>query len=637
MLNIPDSIKGLYMTDGRTDIRKNFRVTFPNGELPDITNESIVQETVRFSESIMSQNTFRFGLAEAPQIEFECVGIPNMLGMTIACWHEIETTSLTAAQIAEIQAGTWDGSLVLAADSDLGYEYFRLPLGVFTVESCPRSHGAMAHRQVKATGRAVGANAEALDPVTQWKLAQWYPSKSWGINWDFIAPSIYGPAWEGVAPHYTATAKASAKTTAGSFRATCEIRIPGWKYDAKIFLSTVYAVAQEASRPDDNLTDVIRITRPAGFTKQALGAGLSGRLTQTAFADIATAHSDIDWESATTETGEPLGDEAACVNYLTNEIIAAMDFRPYLAPDPIVVTTYDDEDLYCRFGDNFGGFDEAVNISVPDGVSNAVYVPYGISSFSISLSYRSTPTAAFITETYQCTETTISNVVPQFYTLVSTDTGIGFPDLPLSTTLELKVGNTKYFGYTNSFSFKKLLTSFLELQGRFGKVRRDGVIEIYDLAQGAAEHLTQSDIQELWWDESNIEPVGSVKVKYKIEGSDEEQSAVIAIGPGASTYDMTDSYILTKWATTLSAIRTTLRGRFAQSVTALTWTPMDATVRGLPYVEAGDWVEMETGAEDIPVVGFPYLDREIGGIQSLVDNVSCASGDVTNVEVEDDA
>lgn len=108
MLNIPDSIKALFKQDG---VYKNFRAHFPGGQLPDITNDDIVQESVKFTESICSQDVFKFGLTEASTIEFETVGVGNMYGMDIECSVEIDGTSLSAAQIADIEAGTWDGEI----------------------------------------------------------------------------------------------------------------------------------------------------------------------------------------------------------------------------------------------------------------------------------------------------------------------------------------------------------------------------------------------------------------------------------------------------------------------------------------------------------------------------------------------
>ena len=168
MLNIPGSVKALFMTDG---VRKNFRAHFPNGELPDITNEDLVRESVSFTESMCSQDVFRFGLSEASVVEFETVGIGNMYGCIIECAYEIDTSSLSAADLTAIQNDPGDGTLVLAASSDLGYGFYRVPLGVFRVESCPRNHEAMTHRQVTAYGfpntSSIGLSPAQMQIVSQ--------------------------------------------------------------------------------------------------------------------------------------------------------------------------------------------------------------------------------------------------------------------------------------------------------------------------------------------------------------------------------------------------------------------------------------------------------------------------------------
>lgn len=173
MLNIPESVKALFMTDGA---RKNFRAHFPNGELPDITNEDLVRESVRFTESMCSQDVFRFGLSETSVVEFETVGVPNMYGMVIECAFEVDTSSLSAADISAIQSDPGDGTLVLAASSDLGYGFYRVPLGVFRVESCPRNHEAMTHRQVTAYGfpntSSIGLSPVQMGLVSQLKQYQ---------------------------------------------------------------------------------------------------------------------------------------------------------------------------------------------------------------------------------------------------------------------------------------------------------------------------------------------------------------------------------------------------------------------------------------------------------------------------------
>lgn len=166
MLNIPESIKTLFKTDG---VFKNFRVHFPNGEHTDLTNSDIVSESVKFTESICSKEVFQFGLSERPTIEFECVNVPNIYGVTIECGIEIDTSSLTASEIADIQSGTYDGTLVLQVNSDVGFGYYHIPYGVFIVQSCPRSHGAMYRRRVTAYGKDYNSTIQ-LSELTQKKL-----------------------------------------------------------------------------------------------------------------------------------------------------------------------------------------------------------------------------------------------------------------------------------------------------------------------------------------------------------------------------------------------------------------------------------------------------------------------------------
>lgn len=66
MINVPERIKAIFKQDG---IRKNFRVHFPNGEHPDLTNEHIDEESVTMTESLASRG-FEFGMCEASTIEF---------------------------------------------------------------------------------------------------------------------------------------------------------------------------------------------------------------------------------------------------------------------------------------------------------------------------------------------------------------------------------------------------------------------------------------------------------------------------------------------------------------------------------------------------------------------------------------
>lgn len=187
MLNIPVEIQELIKTDG---VKKNFRVHFPNGERADITNENIVSESVSFTESVCSSDIFRFGGAEASEIQFEMVGIENIIGMMIEC-------SMEYAVPANMQA-TYG-------------EWYSVLYGTFTVTSCPRNHEDMTHRKVQAVSRTSITNDELMPQVEQDKLGLKHFNKNdYEPNVKYLMGSV-----NGITDEYTTTFVADQDTTLG--------------------------------------------------------------------------------------------------------------------------------------------------------------------------------------------------------------------------------------------------------------------------------------------------------------------------------------------------------------------------------------------------------------------------------------
>lgn len=94
MLNIPEEVKALFKT---SDVKKNIRISFPNGERADITNENLIAESLSFTESVCSQESLKFGLIESPVLEFETAGIENIKGKEIEVEIDIDTTTVPEA------------------------------------------------------------------------------------------------------------------------------------------------------------------------------------------------------------------------------------------------------------------------------------------------------------------------------------------------------------------------------------------------------------------------------------------------------------------------------------------------------------------------------------------------------------
>ena len=164
MLNLHPIIELLF-----SSAKKNFRVTFPNGGT-DIKNDQIVSESVKMSEGVCSENVFRFGAMERSSIEFDAVGISDITGQTIACYLELDCSSLSAAELNAVDDAQYDGELVRSASSDLGYPFYRIPYGGYIVQSADRAQGSHDRRHVSAMSRAPWA----WSPVERARLDTWY-------------------------------------------------------------------------------------------------------------------------------------------------------------------------------------------------------------------------------------------------------------------------------------------------------------------------------------------------------------------------------------------------------------------------------------------------------------------------------
>lgn len=176
MLNIPEPIKELFKRD---NVLKNLRVTFPNGEHDDITNDQIIKESMSFTESLATGAPVVFGLCEASVISFECVGVDNINGMQIFVYIEIDISSLTAAQKAQ-----WGQT-----SEDVPFTFYPVPLGLFVVDECAREAN-MNIRQVTAYSpyfydiNDVTAFSK-MNPYDQKKavFANWGTNKQIGVDY----------------------------------------------------------------------------------------------------------------------------------------------------------------------------------------------------------------------------------------------------------------------------------------------------------------------------------------------------------------------------------------------------------------------------------------------------------------------
>lgn len=604
MLNIPSSVKALFQADG---VHKNFRVHFPNGEMADITNDNVVQESVKFTESLCSQSTFKFGLAEASVLEFETVGVGNMYGMTIAASIEIDCSSLSAADKAAIAAGTWDGTW------DGVNSVFSFPIGTFRVDSCPRDHQSMAHRQVTAYGML-----KSYNPYDSEKLNVLVPEKTYTPNayYEMLALLGYNNKAGILSLGFTETATTEWRPRSGGVYISYEKNTTlkdshGNSVLYSSYIDFYYAVYPTTGSPT-----------PLTFsdTDRLYAIDLHGENYNTTLKNAATALSqeDIDLSASGYDSWDALAQDI---------------FTQDLAGVPMVYPGF----LYEL---NTG----STSINKPAGTicrimssNDAIYPHMGNSQTDsntpLTIGRFFLPSSIIIHDNnaQSIYSRTITHGTVTAYVPSST-----VPALPLSiaetATKKLTKQATTYDAYQHggSIDASKFAEGFLEIDALFALLSRTGRLEFVRLDNSSPMSISPSDYSEMWWDEFDVDPIGTVKITYKNkddDGNETDTGADITVGAGASVYDMTSNEVLKNIkSVTLANVTAMVNTHFAPYIGSVGFTPFELTMQGWPWLETGDALEIT--AEDGTVVESYALRVEMSGIQHLQAVITAEGGEI---------
>lgn len=613
MLNIPDSVKALYKQDG---VRKNFRAHFPGGELPDITNDNIVQESVKFTESICSQDVFKFGLTEASVIEFETVGVANMYGMMIECSSEIDCSSLSDAEIAEIEAGTWDGEFVPLADSDLGYAFFRVPYGVFRVESCPRDHQAMAHRRVTAYGDVESLTKNKFE---EQKTQLFFPYSTYAPNLEHLFYANLASVIDIDLRDYGYERESSTLRFFNPTRFKVLTLRDGTtkQFYFRFEMSVLTVDYVDALDPD-------RI-----FSFDVKGNDFDAVITEAA---AALDDCDIDYEASGYESANDLL-SAQSVYESTNQALPAyiQDMFHFTANYISVKRTNDATEQTAAYG--FIDFSQGAK-AFYGGFSKESYKKGFRVFFSAPVDFRIYTLAPVsgteVTHFYHSYERC------SLYSYQKNDTVL--PALNFENTLKSplrqpsKFSSKKYTGYSfsNAYSFKDIMNSCLELLALFACSSRTSSGIIKRISNSSHVSITPGEYSQMWFDEYDVEAIGTIRYSYTDEAG-EEQIVDYKFGEGASIYDMTDNAVLKAMdGASQEVIESMLDTLFIPHLAPINFTPIDLEMKGLPYIEAGD--ALAVTAQDGTVCNSYALRRELDGVQSLTDQIDSESGLIIDSE-----
>lgn len=196
-----------------------------------------------------------------------------------------------------------------------------------------------------------------------------------------------------------------------------------------------------------------------------------------------------------------------------------------------------------------------------------------------------------------------------------------------------------------SVTLRNILESMYELKGKFGRINREtGEVEDISLnngalypmeslfprsglyPRGAAGTATNEIIENAWFSENDDKKIGTLTINYLTEKDGKSEKAVYTkrFDESASgRYEVKGNWILDNITMTEEEIDE-IANEMIEEIRGVEITAFSATMIGLPYIEAGDMIEIADGNERRKCYIF---ERTITGIQGMEDEMSALGGD----------
>lgn len=591
MLNIPEVIKELFLQDG---VRKNFRVHFPNGERADLVNKDIIEESVKFTESTCSQQTLRFGLTEASVIEFECVGVGNIAGMTIECGIEIDVSSLSRE----------DREAYGTRTDDVSFPFYAVPYGVFVVDKCPRQ-ADMKRRKVTAYTEYDVDYYASIDGTYKNMAIKLTPSQYREImstrddDMTEMARKTTGVnslLWNSTDNRnlYLSVANYAVMGAAGG---SAELPIPT---NAPTIVKCFFQPDPLDERADE-LFRIANASRISGDYLYYFGQRQYANMNEGAFNEYGGIRPFIRVRAGF--SGE---DHYRAVF----SIIIKNGERVVIDPKSIVRAYGSGGELQYMY----------ITVIVPVEWYGADYAYWILTNYAGGNDTYKTITNWPLAESH-----TRGGEVRAIYKTMTTGDQ-GEPDISIESTQKISYpGGGIYYNYENAISPTDAANGVLEMEGTFGNIQRSGALAFKALDGVNRYKLELERIASLWFEEYITRKIGTVVYPY-IDENDEQVIGELYINDAPGVYDMSGNRVLQTLADKSQAgVEEAILRMFPTNVENAFYKPINLEIKGLPWLEDGDAIRIET--EDGEVVDSYIMRHTISGVQHLVDDIE-AQGEV---------
>ena len=614
MLNIPDTVKTLYKRD---DVQKLIQIYFPNGERDRVANNLLLTDCVKLTESICSEEYLTFGLAENSVIEFDAVDLGDWTGAVINVFLEISLTSLSAAQIAAIEAGTWDGTVQTWGSS----KYFRLQLGQFIVDSCPKNQKWPIKRHFKAF--SLGRFDE---PNTFEKTKLALPLFAEGYTYQpFVGPLVMSQLAydnekilidQGWTRHNIGYAGGNSFTyTPLKFRVKNTSNQNLDLYFDNYTPNYTYAYNSD-----------LQSIRAASYNKTNIRAWIArfDAYLETLNIDLTkpvkVANSVNVYVSSIAELRNLLSKQVQYYNgtkYAAsggpyNVLFPYVQYQGRTAADAGTMQySYGDVDIEQGATGFIAWYDSG--ILTPNGQESVSYV-YGNVYFTSAYRFKVDNVTAGTSTTR--TDSVSGQTGGWSYTLPA-----NYPLVNRRMKFDPNGSEIGVSSWTGAYDMRKMINDYLEIFAQFATPSRSGPMKIIRLDTSAVkESYTPELYQDFEIQAAHGNTIG--KVLYIAKYNDTETGATYSFANGKGVYDMRENIILPNIGMTAAEIETLLKNQFVPYVQNVDPAVIDMAAKGLPYVECGDYVKVVsvTEAESLTFI----TRREHTGIQALFDSLESA-------------
>lgn len=560
MLNVPTIVRRVIRNEYTV---KNHRIKFPDmvnedgSKKADLTNNNIVYDSFTFGESVCSQEVFAFGLAEASSVQFETVDtedykVGDILDQRIVVSLEYKLTLEQATEVAEEE----NASVDTYERSDIGGYWYPIPIGVFYVEEAPRNHENMSHRRVVAYSRNErnfkiafsGAHKKSKVSIP---VDAMISSATIQFTEDDIVPQVfYGSEDE------------QNKYTRYAFRMETGYVNNQYGYQYLLWHSPVgsYLAHSNDSKyrfyPDD-----IVFIKPV-YKKHDADSTIGPQMYSTCLSKMPA--NKAMYEGALSKEGLS-GYKQAYTSSAQAVALYSCNFQPILQ-----ITAWMD-DYACRcypifLQPNKTLVIDPANITLPSDVWKKTDVQSYTFSVVIPVKwlgrqdvgsiqwYRlnnktgdSTDYADFANDwSFETTQTRDDyENIKTYYKKVS-KSEYGGMKIAFESTFEFsKTSLGKYHTFSNAIGTDDILNSTAEINASFMKTDRNGVVKLAELNNENPFILDgTATVQNAWWDEYDVYPIGKIHYKYKNEDDEEVTANYTFNSESKSVYDMSDNWLL---------------------------------------------------------------------------------------------